>query len=145
MKYRTFAVIAATAVLAGCAAVPQHRTDAGTPPGVAEISPGKAGVYVFRTGYSAPALPIAVLLDGEPIGSTVSQTHLFKEIEPGRHTLGSQLQFTSKLEFDAKPGQIVYVRQDLWLGYLQVHTRLRKVHPDDGARAVRTTKLAVSR
>lgn len=145
MNYRMLALIVATAALAGCAAVPPHDTRATTPPGVAEVSPGKAGVYVFRTGYSGPALPIDVLLDGEPIGSTVSQTHLFREIEPGRHTLGSQLQFTSKLEFDAKPGQIVYVRQDLWLGYLQVHTRLRKVHPDDGARAVRATRLAVSR
>jgi hypothetical protein len=145
MKFRMFALICATALIAGCVAAPPLDTRAGAPPGVADVSPGKAGVYVFRTGYSAPALPIDVLLDGEPIGSTVSQTHVFKEIEPGRHTLGSQLQFTSKLEFDAKPGQIVYVRQDVWLGYLQVFTRLRKVHPDDGARAVRTTKLAVSR
>ncbi len=140
MNHRMICLIAATALLAGCVTAPMPATTLGT----AEVSPGRAGVYVFRTGYSGPALSIDVLLDGEPIGSTVSQTHLFKEIEPGRHTLGSRLQFTSQLEFDAKPGQIVYVRQDLWLGYLQVHTRLRKVHPDDGVRAVRTTRLAVS-
>jgi hypothetical protein len=134
-------LLCAIAGLAGCASTP------GTPAMKAEafdVSPDKAGVYVFRTGYASPALAIEVLLDGDLIGSTRSQTHLFREIEPGRHTLDSRLQYTSRLEFDAKPGEVVFVRQDLLLGYLQVFTRLRKVHPSDGMREVRYTRPAAS-
>lgn len=134
----------AIAVLAGCASSPGTPAMTEMAPESFSVSPGKAGVYVFRTGYASPALRIDVLLDGDLMGSTRTQTHLYREIEPGRHTLDSRLQYTSRLEFEAKPGEIVFVRQDLLLGYLQVFTRLRKVHPGDGMREMRYTRPASS-
>lgn len=135
MKNGVMALILASA-LAGCA----------TPHAIApaddmsfKVAPDKAGVYVFRTGTAGAAIRIGVELDGAPIGSTVAQTHVYREIKPGRHTLSSAVHNRATLQFDAKPGEIIFVRQDFQLGYLQAHTRLRKVSRSEGMLAVRQT------
>lgn len=135
MKNQVIALIVASC-LAGCATPPTAGLAGDL---VFEVAPDKAGVYVFRTGTAGAAIRIGVKLDGAPIGATVAQTHLYREIEPGRHTLSSAAQNRATLQFDAKPGEVIFVRQDFQLGYLQAHTRLRKVPPSEGMTAVRQT------
>jgi hypothetical protein len=107
-----------------------------------KVAPDKAGVYVFRTGTAGAAIRIGVELDGTPIGSTVAQTHVYRDIEPGRHTLSSAVHNRATLQFDAEPGEIVFIRQDFQLGYLQAHTRLHRVPPSEGMLGVRQTSAA---
>lgn len=135
MKNGVIALILASA-LGGCAT--PHAT--GPADGMSfKVAPDKAGVYVFRTGTAGAAIRIGVELDDAPIGVTVARTHVYREIEPGRHTISSAVQNRATLQFDAAPGEIVFIRQDFQLGYLQAHTRLHRVSPSEGMLGVRQT------
>ena len=87
-----FTVAALTAVVvlsSGCASVPKgsakidEQARAFTPP------PGKANLYVIRTGNAGYAVIWDIGLDWQTFGSLAVDTYLFAVVSPGEHTLRS--------------------------------------------------------
>jgi hypothetical protein len=103
----------------------------------------KAGVYVYRNEMMGGAIRMDVLIDGIQIGSTAPNTYLYKEVEPGKHTITSKAENSDSVEIDAKPGMIAFVWQEVKMGILYARTKLHLVGDIEGKKGVQETKLAV--
>lgn len=134
------AVIASS--LVGCASVPMGDPKHDAALKTFSIPADKAGVYIYRNESLGAAVRMDVELDGKAIGQTAANTYLYKEIAPGKHTLVSKGENTDSLEFEAKPGMLSYVWQEIKMGFLSPRTTLHLVNEADGKQGVLETKLA---
>jgi hypothetical protein len=137
------AVIVAS--LAGCASVPMGDAKQDEALKTFSIPADKAGVYIYRNESMGAAVKMDVAIDGKPIGQTVANTYLYKEISPGKHTITSTAENTDSLEIEAKPGTLSYVWQEVKMGILYARTKLRLVGETEGKKGVLETKLAETR
>ncbi len=109
------------------------------------IAPDKAGVYVYRNESMGGAVRMDVLIDGQPIGQTAAQTYLYKEVTPGKHTVISKAENDTTLEFDAKPGTLTYIWQEVKMGMMSARSKLNLVSEAEGKKGVAESKLAVTK
>lgn len=128
--------------LVGCASVPMGdaKADAAAK---AFVAPKEAtGIYIFRNESMGAAVKMDVEIDGKPIGQTVANTYLYKEVAPGRRVITSKAENTETLEIDAKPGTLVYIWQEVKMGLLFARNKLQVVDESTGKKGVNETKLA---
>lgn len=83
---------------------------------IAEISPGKANIYVYRNGLGDAVSNTEVELDGKVVGNTTGKSFLLMSVDPGRHELVSRLERESRLELFVESGKHYFVSQELKLG-----------------------------
>ncbi|MES2583252.1 MAG: DUF2846 domain-containing protein [Pseudomonadota bacterium] len=102
----------------------------------------KAGVYVFRNETMGAAIKMDVAMDGQPLGQTAANTYLYKEVAPGKHTFTSKAENESTLEIDAKPGTLMYLWQEVKMGFGSARSKLQLVDQAQGQKGVLESKLA---
>ncbi len=102
----------------------------------------KAGVYVYRNETIGAAIKMNVEVDGQPIGQTGANTYLYKEVSPGKHTFTSNAENDSTIEVDAKPGTLLYIWQEVKMGFGSARSKLQLVERAQGQKGVLETKLA---
>ncbi len=129
--------------LVGCASVPMGDPAMDAQLKQFQVSPDKSAIYIYRNETMGTAVKMDVAIDGQPIGQTVANTYLYKEVTPGKHVITSEAENTSTLEVDAKPGSAVYVWQEVKMGVLFARNKLQEVSPAEGQAGVRETELAV--
>ena len=61
---------------------------------------------------------------------------------PGKHVITSSAENTDTLEFEAKPGLLTYVWQEVKMGILYARNKLHLVDEQEGQASVKETKLA---
>ena len=83
-----------------------------------------------------------VMIDGTLIGQTASNTYLYKEVAPGKHTIVSKAENTDSIDIEAKPGTLTYVRQEVQMGILYSRNKLHLVDEVVGKKGIIETKLA---
>ena len=142
---KLFVVAAIGLALTGCASVPMGDAKQDAALKTFKIAPDKAGVYVFRNETMGAAVKMDLSLDGAELGQTAASTYLFKEVAPGKHTMVSKAENTDTLEFDAKPGTLTYIWQEVKMGIMYARTKLHLVDEAQGKKGVQETKLAVSK
>ncbi len=153
MKAWRFKTLAATAsvsawlAVSGCAtALPAVSPPAGGAVPLFRVAAHEAGLYIIRSERVGGAIPIEVLIDGQPLGATVARSYLYAVVAPGRHTVESRGDVRHALEVELKPGTITYVSQVVELSYLSSpRTRLRVVHEAQGREWVMELKAAPAR
>lgn len=128
--------------LAGCASVPMGDPKQDAALKTFSIPADKAGVYIYRNETMGAAVKMDVELDGQAIGQTVANTYLYKEVSPGKHSINSRAENTDFIEFEAKPGALSYVWQEVKMGVLYARTKLHLVGEYEGKKGVLETKLA---
>ncbi len=137
-------VLASTvSLLAGCAAVPM-----GDPAQDASLKKfnapqDKAALYVYRNETFGAAVKMGVVLDGKMIGDTAAHTYLYKEVDPGHHTVVSKSEEDSEVNFDAVAGHVYYVWQEIKMGLWQPNSKLHLVEAKEGQAGVTESKLVV--
>jgi hypothetical protein len=102
----------------------------------------KAGVYVYRNEGMGAAIKMDVSMDGQAIGQTAAHTYLYKEVAPGKHTFTSKAENESALEIDAKPGTLLYLWQEVKMGFGSARSKLQLVDQAQGQKGVLESKLA---
>lgn len=102
----------------------------------------KAGVYVYRNETMGAAIKMNVEVDGQPIGQTGANTYLYKEVAPGKHTVTSKAENDSAVEIDAKPGELLYLWQEVKMGFGSARSKLQVVDQAQGQKGVLESKLA---
>jgi hypothetical protein len=107
------------------------------------VAADKGGIYVYRNENFGAAIKMEVAVDGEVLGSTGAKTYLFKEVEPGAHTVTSKAENTSSIEVDVAPGSLAYIWQEVKLGVLVARSKLQQVSEEQGRKGVLESKLAV--
>src|SRR5688572_1596725 len=141
---RVFATTMMAVALVGCASVPMGDPARDAQLKTFQVAPGKAGVYVYRSESIGAAMKMDVELDGAPLGQTGAKTYLYKDITPGKHTVVSKAQNTDSIEFDAKPGSLTYVWQEVKMGVMSARTKLHVATEAEGKKGVTASNLAVS-
>jgi hypothetical protein len=130
-------------LLAGCASVPKASPERDrSAKQFAAPQNGKAALYVFRNESFGAAIKMSLLLDGKIVGDTAAKTFHWVEIDPGKHTLIGKAENESTLDFDAAPGQKVFVWQEVKLGILSARNKLQLVDDDKGRSGVGECELA---
>lgn len=143
---RRVLVAAALALLAACATVP--KASPALDQAVKEFGPppkGRAALYVFRNESMGGSVKMSLNLDGEFLGETGPKTFHWVPIKPGKHTLVGKAENESTLEFTAKPGQSVFVWQEVKMGLLSAGNRLELVDDQRGQAGVAECELAEAR
>ena len=104
-----------------------------------------AGVYIYRNESVGGGVKMDVAVDGKSIGHTAANTYLYAVVNPGKHTITSEAENTSTLDIDAKPGLLIYIWQEVKMGFLYARNQLQQVSPEVGQKGVLETKLAVGK
>lgn len=142
---RRLASLTALALLAGaCASVPMAPPEADRLAKEFKPTPGKANLYVFRDESFGGAIKMSVVLDGRLLGDTAKRTYLFTPVEPGKHTLVSKTENDSTLELDAKPGENLFVWQEVKMGVWAARSSLQLVPAANAKPRVEQCSLAVT-
>lgn len=98
-------------VLGGCASVPMGnvKQDIALKNFNAPNDKNKAGIYIYRNEMLGAAIKMHIRLDGKVLGSTAVNTYLYKEVEPGKHTISSGAENTDTLTIDTIKGKLSYI------------------------------------
>jgi len=105
----------------------------------------KAGLYIYRNESMGGGVRMDVSVDGQEIGATARKTYLYKEVNPGKHTITSKAENTDTLEIDVKPGTLNYVWQEVKMGILYARNKLQLVSEAEGKAGVQECSLVESK
>ncbi len=111
-------------LLSACASVPKAPPELDRAAKEFRTTPGKTNLYVFRDETFGAAIKMSVKLDGAPLGDTAAKTFLLATIRPGKHALQSNAENDAALEFVAKPGENVFVWQEVKMGFGSARSKL---------------------
>ena len=101
------ALAAACAALSGCAVVVLMNMEPEQRAALFLVPVDKAVVYFYRDDANDDTLPLALSIDGNPVGETAPAKFLFYEIVPGRHILASSGAVSDSVELDADHGFLI--------------------------------------
>ena len=142
MKTAVLFLIACVSI-AGCTTVPLGAPDRDAQLKEFRVSANKSSIYIYRNEFAGGAIRMDILLNGVEIGSTVWRTYLHREVEPGKHTITAKGENRDSIEVDAKPGEIIYIWQEVKIGFTTPRTKLHVVTDQLGKSGVRESQLAV--
>ena len=128
--------------LVGCASVNMGDAKQDAALKTFTTSKDKTGVYIYRNESMGAAIKMNVELDGKTIGQTAAKTYLYKEVTPGKHTFTSKAENDSSIEVDAKPGTMLYIWQEVKMGFIGARSKLQLVDQAQGQKGVQETQLA---
>ena len=143
MMTRRILALAALGLLTACASVRMASPERDLAVKQFSAPPkGKASLYVFRNESLGGAVKMSLQLDGKLLGETASKTFHWVPIAPGKHTLVGKAENESALEFTAKPGQNIFVWQEVKMGLFSAGNRLELVDEERGQSAIAQCELA---
>lgn len=100
MLKKLFLSLAVVSALAGCSSVPMADAPQDQAAKTFKADAAKSGIYIYRNELLGGAVKMDVSIDGQPVGATKAKTYLFKQVEPGKHTIVSEAENTSVLARD---------------------------------------------
>ena len=139
---RLLAALALALVSSACLDIPKASVEDDTQAKAFEARPDRCGLYVFRDGSGASNVALPLDLDGVELGSTGPRTYLFTWLPVGKHTISSHTDENARVRFLAKPGTLVYVRQESEMGFWHFESKLKLVSEAEGQKGVRQCLLA---
>ena len=141
-KYLLTACLASA--LAGCASVPMGSSRQDAALKTFTVPPDKAAIYVYRNEAFGGTVKMGVSVDGKPIGQTAAHTYLYEQVSPGEHVVTSKAENTDSIKVDARPGSLVFIWQEVKMGFLFARNKLHLVSTTQGEAGVKEARLAAS-
>jgi hypothetical protein len=92
-----------------------------------QLPPDKAGICVYFNETFATRLTVPVLLDGAPVGTLTANTHVFREVDPGKHVVIARFGKEASLAVEVRAGVKYYIQWDTKYKLLETLSRLRLV------------------
>ena len=103
-------------------------------------NPEQSRIYVMRPAVFGGAIQMGVR-DGEKlIGSTVGQSFLCWERDPGKTTISSKAENTSNVELDTQKGSVYYLIQHVCMGIFIARNKLELVDQTEGQQTLQKCK-----
>jgi uncharacterized protein DUF2846 len=136
--------IIASVQLTGCASVPMASSEQDQArKEFLKPAEGMAGLYVYRDSSFGAALKKTVSIDGKIIGETAAKTYFYKDIEPGKHSLSTESEFSDNaISINVEAGINYFVRQYIKFGAFVGGADLVPVSEEKGKQGVLSCKLA---
>lgn len=109
-------------------------------------SPGKSVVYVTRpNSFNGLMVKFNVFVDGkEPhqeVGYTKGGQYIYFELTPGEHIIHSKAENWDSINIYAKEGEITYILQDVYMGFLLARNELKTLPDYEGKLHVKNLDL----
>lgn len=140
-RFLTCALLAATALVTGCASVPMATPEQDAAAKSFAVSAEKANVYIYRNETFGGAVKMPVVVDGKLAGDTVAKSYLKLEMAPGAHTIISKTENDAELKLDAIAGQNYFVWQEVKMGVWSARSNLSLVDAEKGKAGIAECKL----
>ena len=106
-------------------------------------SEGMSGLYVYRNSNFGAALKKAIYIDGQFIGESAPMTYFYKEVQPGKHIVSTQSEFSNNdLELDTKSNENYFLRNYIRMGVFIGGANLEIIPEEEGKEGVKECKLA---
>jgi hypothetical protein len=141
MFKKLLVVVALSFTMVGCASVKMADPALDSQAKQFTGKPGVAGVYIYRNEKIGGAVKMDVAVDGKPVGQTAARTYIYKEVQPGSHTIASKAENTSELTVDAVAGKLYYVWQEVKMGVMYARNKLTLVDEATGQKGVNDCKM----
>jgi len=104
---------------------------------------GYALIYVARPSNEATLVKFNVFLDNQnadaEMGYTEAAQYIYFYVKPGQHRIWSKAENWAELVISAKPGEVIFLRQNPETGYVISRNSLSKVNQKQGAQDVKKT------
>lgn len=130
--------------LVGCASVPMANTRDDSDAKRFSPAPDMSGIYIYRNEYVGAAIKMPVVLDGRQLGKTVAHSYLYKEVPPGKHIITADAENTDLLKVETSAGQIIFIHQEVKMGFAVARSGMRLVDAAEGKAGVLECKLIES-
>jgi hypothetical protein len=110
-----FAIVSTSGALlfSGCSGMKSSTDESASTPAIQD---GKAAIYIYRDSSPKAGVSMDLWIDGQPLGRTAPTTHVYLEINPGRHTIVSKASNVDTLFLNAEPGKTYFVFQEASMG-----------------------------
>lgn len=143
MKKLTFGLLL-LALLTGCASVKMESKEASAKAKeFKQPESGRAGLYVYRDSVLGKALKKDVWVDGKCIGESAPDVFFYTEVEPGKHTLSTESEFSpNDLAILVAAGKHYFYRQFIKMGLMVGGADLESVSEEQGKTAIAKLELA---
>lgn len=143
-KIITSVAVISALLLHGCASVPMASADLDkAKKEFSAPADGKAGLYIYRNSVLGAALKKTITLDGNIIGESAPNTYFYKELEPGKHELATESEFSDNaLTLELQKGINYFVHQYIKIGAFVGGAGLKSVTAEEGKKGVLECKLA---
>jgi hypothetical protein len=96
--------------------------------------PGKALVYILRSGLAGGAIQTKAAVDGTWIGANRGNNYFFVQVGPGEHYICSKAENTSLLTINVEAGKTYYVRQEISMGFAKARNKAVLMDEEKGAK-----------
>ncbi|MDR9751630.1 DUF2846 domain-containing protein [Pseudomonas sp. SZMC_28357] len=140
-QFTLTALLAVTALTAGCASVDMASDTQDAQAKTFQVSPDKAHIYVYRNESMGAGVKMPVALNGKPVGATVAKSYLMLSVPAGEQTLVSSAENDSELKLSAQAGKNYFVWQEVKMGFIKARNSLQVVDDQTGRAGVAESKL----
>lgn len=129
------AVLAAAALLAGCAATGPKGAEVADQ--VARVPAGKARIVIYRdASFVGAAVQPQVMVDSEPAGVSKPGSFFYADVPPGQHEVSARTEVTSSVSLQVSEGQTRYVRTAITMGAFVGRVQFTLVEADEAQRVM---------
>lgn len=140
-----FVALVAVTLLVGCASVPMEskqlsdRAKKFDPP-----APGKAGLYIYRTGGVGGALKKDILVDGKCVGESAPKIFFYEEVTGNQeHTVSTESEFSdNNVVFTPAADKNYFIRQYIKMGVFVGGANLELVSEGEGKGQIGNLEMA---
>ncbi len=105
---------------------------------------GKALVYVVRPEFAGGIVRFNVFVDDQEaeseMGYTRNQQYIYFNLMPGSHKIYSKAENWAEVDVDVKPGEIIFIKQEVKMGIIMARNALSIIEEDEGKYHVKTLK-----
>jgi hypothetical protein len=144
-RYSLIAIVAIYTTLSGCAAVPMASVSKDSRAKKFYTTPRKSNIYLYRNEINGGVSTMSVNFDGKPAGETAKKTYFKWSVRPGKHTITSLTENTSKIELETESGENYFIWQEARVGFWTERSKLHLVSQKQGEKGVLECKLAKKR
>lgn len=103
-------------------------------------------MYVYRSCFVGQGLKKDVSIDGALLGETANKVYFYKVVEPGKHEVATEPEFSDNLlTFEAAPAKNYFIEQYIKMGVFVGGANLRLVDEEEGKKAVQECGLALQK
>ena len=146
MRNSALVTLIAVTLLGGCAGTSKAPEEESAAAKDFRSVEGRGVVYLYRLGRAVgAAMAINVKINGMDAGGFGPGTFCRWELKPGKYTLhASTPESAATVSIDLKEGDVVFVEQNLRIGFTTGRVTMKRVDPATGKAGVRSKKLIVS-
>jgi len=146
MNFKLLSALFISASLVGCSSVPMQSQEATAKAKlVSAPSEGKAGVYVYRSGYVGGALKKDIWINDKCIGESAPNAFFYEEVEGNKeHKISTESEFSpNDLMVYMEVGKNYFIEQFMKMGLFVGGAGLEQVDEEKGRAEIKELGLAV--